>query len=322
MRRRAVGPRGGLLAPASRPARGPPPRVAGRPGDPGPGGPHAGLTPALAAELARDPDEEVRAAVALNPALPQALRDELAAEHHDEVRYALLVSAHTPEPDRKRLYEETSAAPGGDWFPLDAVLGAAWMGHELGWLRRASAGERLRYAGSPLAFLRRAVASRSDGLPGDAVLRLLRDPDPQVQRIAALRAVSPPPGELERVVREHGDHRKIRPGILGRPDFPPEAFPRLASSPRAPLRAAAAATALAPHLLERLAADCEPPVRAAAAGNPGLPPHCLARLLTDEAPGVPEAAGTSACLPVEWMNALVAAERLSSGGRPGPPSRR
>ncbi|MDI2129135.1 hypothetical protein [Yinghuangia seranimata] len=274
--------------------------------------PHVSLTPALAAALARDPDEEVRAAVVGNPDLPQALRDELAAERNALVRYSLLVAPHTPAETRERLYEEVRAGADDDdeWFIVDGLLPAAWMSRDLNWLRKVSPDERLTLAGSPLAFLRCGVASWSDDLPEEAVKRLLNDPDPQVQKVAALCAASPSAEDLERIVWEHGDHRKVRPGILGRSDFPSQAYLRFATSERAQLRAAAATAALPADILEKLAADVEPRVRAAAAGNPSLPLRCLAPLLADEQRNVAEEAGASAHMPVEWMDALLAAEGM------------
>lgn len=274
--------------------------------------PHVRLTPALAVELTRDPEEEVRAGVAINPHLPQALRDELATEHNALVRYSLLVSPHTLAETRARLYEEVLAGAEDDdeWFIADGLLAVAWMGPDLRWLQQASVEERLALVDSPQAFLRLGVASCSSNLPEKAVDRLLNDSDPHVQRVAALCAASPSPADLERIVWEHGDHRKIRPGILGRPDFPSEAYSRFAGSERAQLRAAAAAAALPEDILEKLAADVEPWVRAAAAGNPGLPLHCLPPLLADEQRNVAEEAGASARMPVEWMDALLTAEGI------------
>ncbi|MER7581836.1 hypothetical protein [Kitasatospora sp. NPDC097691] len=274
--------------------------------------PHVGLTPALAMELARDADEEVRAAVAGHPDLPQALRDELATEHNALVRHSLLVSPHLPAETRARLYEEVLAGAEDDdeWFIADGLVASAWMGHDLRWLRQAPVEERLALVDSPFVFLRSCVASCAGDLPEEAVGQLLNDPDPQVQRITALYAEAPSAADLERIVREHGDHRKIRPGILGRSDFPSQAYLRFATSERAQLRAAAAASDLPADILERLAADVEPWVRAVAAGNPGLPLRCLAPLLADEQRNVAEEAGASARLPVEWMDALLTAEGI------------
>ncbi|MFJ9846124.1 hypothetical protein ACIRYZ_37935 [Kitasatospora sp. NPDC101155] len=63
-------------------------------------------------------------------------------------------------------------------------------------------------------------------------------------------------------------------------------------------------------ILEKLAVDAEPRVRAAAAGNPSLPLRCLAVLLADEQRNVAEEAGASARMPVEWTDALLAAEGI------------
>lgn len=273
---------------------------------------HVRLTPALAVELARDADEDVRAAVARNPRLPQELSDELAAEHNAWVRFSLLVSPHTRAASRARLYEEVlvGAEDDDEWFIVDGLLEAAWMGHDLRWVRQASVEERLALADSPLAFLRRSVASSSHDLPKETVTRLLNDTDPQVQKVAALHAASPLAADLERIVQDHGDHHKIRPGILGRSDFPTQAYPRFATSERAQLRAAAAAAILPADIIEKLAADLQPSVRAAAAANPGLPLDCLPPLLADKQRNVAEEAGASACLPVEWMDALLAAEGI------------
>ncbi|MEV7526165.1 hypothetical protein [Streptomyces sp. NPDC091371] len=210
------------------------------------------------------------------------------------------------------LYEEVLAGAEEDdeWFLPDGFLATAWMGHDLRRLRQAPAEERLALVDSPLAFLRCGAASCSRSLPEKAVERLLNDSDPYVQKVAALYADSPSAADLEQIVWEHGDHLKIRPGILGRPDFPSQAFPRFATSERAQLRAAAAAAALPADVLEKLAADVEPWVRAAAAGNPDLPLRCLPPLLANEQRNVAEEAGASARMPTEWMEALLTAEGI------------
>ncbi len=276
---------------------------------------HVELTPALAAELARDPDEDVRAAVAGRPELPVTLREELAAEQNWAVRLELLLSPHLPQETRARLYEEVCAADDDhdEWFLVEAVLDAAWMGsHQLSWLHEAPVTDQLDLLDSPFRYLRRAVARHAGELPEDVVTRLLRDPDPQVQKIAAHYAKNPPAGELERIVRDFGDHLKIRPGIAERPDFPVDALVRLAtakdSHPR--LWRIIAGAALPPATLEALARDPLPTVRAAAAANPALPAHCLPALLADADPNVSEAAGSSANLPVAWMEELLTAEGM------------
>ncbi|MFD9106705.1 hypothetical protein ACFVZN_37240 [Streptomyces virginiae] len=274
---------------------------------------HVRLTAELAVELARDPDEDVRAAVAGNPQLPQALCDELATEHSAAVRFSLLVSRHTPAETRTRLYEEVLAGAEEDdeWFVTDGLLSTAWMGHYLRWLAQAAVEEKLTLVDSPLAFLRYGVASCAGSLPEEAAEHLLNDPDPYVQKIAALYANSPSAAHLERIVWEHGDHRKIHPGILGRPDFPRQAYQRFATSENPQLRAAAAAATLPADILGKLAVDDAPEVRAAAASNPSLPLHCLPPLLADEQRNVAEEAGTSPRMPVEWMEALLSAEGIA-----------
>ncbi|MFJ6785557.1 hypothetical protein [Streptomyces yangpuensis] len=274
--------------------------------------PHVRVTAERAMDLARDPDEDVRAAVAGNPGLPQAVCDELSREHSALVRFSLLVSRHTRDETRTRLYEEVvaSAEEDDEWFIAEGLLSTAWMGHHLRWLRQAAVEEQLTLLDSPFPFLRYSLAACAGDLPQDTVERLLKDADPYVQKIAALYADSPPTTELVRIVWEHGDHLKISPGILGRPDFPAEAYERFATSQKPQLRAAAAAAPLSTDSLETLAGDNEPWVRAAAAGNPKLPLHCLPSLLADGQRNVAEEAGTSARLPVEWMEAVLTAEGI------------
>ncbi|WTW99672.1 hypothetical protein OG216_42815 [Streptomycetaceae bacterium NBC_01309] len=277
--------------------------------------PHVRLTGVLAVELARDPDERVRAAVARNATLPRGLRRELEAERNHAVRYAVLTSPHTESATRTRLYQEVCAGSEDDevWHRTARRTSRAWLSPALNWLRDSSVADRLAALDSPLAFLRCAVAQNTTGLPDEAVARMLNDSDPDVQKEAAFHSKSVPPEDLERIVWEHGDVEKTRHGILARPDFPSAAHPRFATSERYQLRAAAAAGDLPGDVLEVLATtDPHGLVRGAAAANPRLPVHCLPRLLADEESlGVAWRVGQSPNLPVEWMELLLSAEGIA-----------
>ncbi|MCF2529045.1 hypothetical protein [Yinghuangia soli] len=278
--------------------------------------PHVALTPALAAELARDPDEHVRAAVVRNPGLPPRLRAELEAERNCPVRYAVLCSPYTGHDDRIRLYDELCAAVDADdeiWRYTESYLSSAWLSGSLAWLARSPVADRVAALDSPLDFLRCGVAMNTADLPPGAFARVLHDRAPEVQRVAALYAESIRPEELERIVAAHGDMdlAKFTEGIQTRPDFPADAYPRLAASENEMVRARAAGRDLPAALLESLIADPEPFVREAAAANPGLPAHRLPGLLTGEpTPFIAVAVGMSPNLPVDWMTALLAAEGL------------
>lgn len=272
------------------------------------------LTTESATELARDRDERVRAAVTLNPGLPSLLRAELEAEHNCPVRYAALTSPHTDHDTRVRLYAEVCAATDADdatWRYTESYVSHAWSSGDLAWLARSPVADRLAVLNSPLAYLRCGVAMNTADLPADAFARILRDPDPEVQRVAALYATAIRPDDLERIVREHGDFGKFANGIKGRADFPEGAYLRFATSEDAALREAAAARDLPPAMLDILAADPDPFVREATAVNPGLPSGSLARLLANHpSPSTAAAVGASVHLPREWMEALLTAEGL------------
>ncbi|MFI9818225.1 hypothetical protein [Saccharothrix variisporea] len=145
----------------------------------------------------------------------------------------------------------------------------------------------------------------SADLPADVVRRLHTHEDVQVRRIVARRADTP--GEvLERLVGEHGESRKHGPGITRHPNFPPDAFIRLAGN-EDPRRRALAANGpdLPTGTLTALARDAEAFVRCAAARHRRLPVPVLDTLLADDSPDVAQAAAANPVLPADRMRALL-----------------
>ncbi|MCW2914273.1 MAG: hypothetical protein JWN52_2341 [Actinomycetia bacterium] len=270
--------------------------------------PHLKLTHERTATLAASTDEAVRAALAAHPELPEETRQSLAADPEITVRICVLLSRHTPEGTRARLHAALTDSGLGraDSWITSYYLGNAWKDQGLqGWVWDAPLQQRLAYLNSPYPFLRRAAAAPG-GLPIETVMRLLKDPDIQVRRIAARGATNVPGQELERLVREHGEDPSVSPRLVEHPNFPPQAFPRLAQADQAHLRGLALhSDDLPAALVDALATDPEPSVRCAAAQHRNLSASCLPTLLTDDDPQVVEAAGAAPAFPIPWMHQLL-----------------
>ncbi|MGK5551613.1 hypothetical protein ACSNOI_08355 [Actinomadura kijaniata] len=271
--------------------------------------PSVELTPQRAEALAASGDGNVRAALAAHPDLPEAVRTALADDPQITVRVEVLLSRWIPPETRARLHAELTG-PGQDeadrWIS-SYLLGNAWKDRSRqGWLLDAPLERRLAHLDSPYAFERRAAAA-GGGLPAEVVMRLMKDPDVQVRRIAAGNSAHVPGEELERLVREHGEDTSVMPLLVEHPRFPPQGFVRLARSGDPRLRLwALEGEDLPAALVSALAADPVPSVRRRAAGHRNLPVSCLPSLLADDDPQVVEAAGAAPGFPVPWMRRLTA----------------
>ncbi|MFI6024701.1 hypothetical protein [Amycolatopsis magusensis] len=244
-------------------------------------------------------EEELRAEVAVNSTLPAAARDRLAQGPSPFVRSRVLLRQDLNEQRRRELHAALRAEREHDFDEVAIAL--TLLDHDVpSWLPSRPLAERLAHLDSPIPCFRRAAALSAD-LPADVVRRLHTHEDVQVRRIVAHRPDTP--GDvLERLVSEHGEHPKYRPRITEHPNFPPEAFTRLATSDNARLRVLAAE---GPDLIAALAGDTEPLVRSAAARHPRIPVPMLDTLLTDESPDVAKAAAANPALPVDRMYALL-----------------
>jgi hypothetical protein len=141
---------------------------------------------------------------------------------------------------------------------------------QLSWLPARLLSERLAHLDSPIRCFRRCAA-RSADLPTEVVRRLHAHEDVEVRRIVARRADTP--GEvLERLVSEHGESSKDPAGHMKHPNFPPEAFVRLAKADDPRRRVLAAE---GPDVIATLARDTAAFVRAAAARHRRIPPPLL-----------------------------------------------
>ncbi|MGW5400468.1 AAA family ATPase [Streptomyces sp. NPDC003952] len=274
------------------------------------------LDPGTAGQLAADPDEEVRAAVASHPALPAELRDLLARDVSAEVRGKVFVRADTPPELRDEIHAWLTAGAGRaeeDWTAADEE--DVFCEITLTFLELESypwvADDPAPHVHSPYVGLRRTAAG-SGRLPAPQLREMLGDEDPTV-RFAALRAM---PG-LDLATAEDIDrrHRPLK-GSAHRPAdhvrFPPGTLRRFAADPDARMRVLALREPELPaELLDRLAADEDHAVRRAAAADPRLSPGTLLRLLADGTESVAGAAAASPALPVDVMRAVLglAAER-------------
>lgn len=263
---------------------------------------YAVLTPRMAQECALG-DEALRAEVALNPSLPPELRDRLADDPSPLVRAQIILRQDTPEDLRHRPYQNLVVESKEDLN--DAAIAVILMnGTEIGWLRALPLQQRLAYLGSPIPCFRRQVAASRD-LPPDVVAQLDADEDIEIRRTVARRA-DVPAAVLERLVLDHGESPKFRPLLVEHPNFPPEAFIRLATNPHPDRRSLALHNADLPtDIVATLAEDTAAFVRKAAAGHPRIPVACLQALLEDDDLEVVEAAGAAPALPRTVMVRLL-----------------
>jgi hypothetical protein len=266
---------------------------------------YVSLAPELAAELACDPNQDVRSELAKNPCLPPAILEGLVAAQDPMIWANLIRNRITPESVRAQLYPKLEKAIGQADPSAEAIVASmALMYEDVSWPGGLPLQERLSYLDSPYAVFRRSLARHRD-LPAEAIARLERDPDPMVRQIIARRADAQ--GDfLERVVRECGEHPKYRPFLVEHPNFPQAAFVRFAEEPEPRLRALACRNpSLRAEVVARLARDKSARVRASITGHPNFTSEDALRLLGDDDLDVVEAAAASPALPLDAMEELV-----------------
>ncbi|MFV5997655.1 hypothetical protein ACNPQM_36005, partial [Streptomyces sp. NPDC056231] len=242
-------------------------------------------TPADAVtRLARHPEAEVRAMVAVRPDLGPDLVAELREDPDEEVRmrarlhpfprtwaeYRAIQGVIGHGPDCTCPTTEPAAGPSPDWFAACAV--------------------------SEEPVLRRVAASWP-GLPTELVETLAQDDDEEVRiRLACHHPLAPPHLLLDVFV-----NRPVhRPHLLTLPAFPPTGRTHLVDHPDPEVRALAAAD---PALPDPPVEDPDASVRRAAAANPNLSPEALEALLAD--PHTAGGAAANPALPVPRMHALL-----------------
>ena len=152
----------------------------------------------------------------------------------------------------------------------------------------------------------RAVAAQNPNTPGHVLEALATDTDSRVRAATAARTVGVPAGRLERWFATDPTCR-VRVAVAA-PDPTLRMIRRWAMNPDGPRRTdegtcwfpyAAAGPSVwqtdrpPVAVLEQLATDPEPHVRAAVAANPNTPPHVLDRLVTDPEAGVRAAVATN-----------------------------
>lgn len=264
---------------------------------------YAQLTDEQSTALAKDPDPEVRTGLAHHPALPPATRELLFLDPDELVQLTILQHPSLTEEERIRRYGScrAAAAAGDEVAKLAAEFFDVFAPD---WLRAAPLERRLAYLDSPFAAFREVVAWSRD-LPPEAYARLDADPVARVRSASAHRPDAPPPA-LERMLREHGDSRKVKWRWTDHPNFPTDALRTYADHPDERVRGYALRDpALPPATVARLAADPSAAVRRAAAGCPTLPAEILTALLADPDPAVGALAAAHPRLPVPSMHGLL-----------------
>ncbi|WP_371618463.1 hypothetical protein [Streptomyces sp. NBC_00454] len=267
------------------------------------------LDPDMAAALATDPNEEVRAELAAHPALPTELRDLLARDPSPDVRGKVFARADTPPELRTEIHawltagarrsdEDWENAEEDDLF-CEIVLIFLDM-EPYPWIED----DPVPHATSPSRGMRRAAA-RSDRLPAALLRRMLADEDPTTRMIALSRTPDVDLATAEDIERRHGRSKfPERPADYFA--FPPETLRRFAADPDARMRVLALRDPDLPAALrECLAADAAHTVRQTVAKDPRTAPDTLLRLLGDASESVVAAAAASPRLPVEAMRAVL-----------------
>ncbi|MFJ8017503.1 hypothetical protein [Streptomyces sp. NPDC096339] len=245
-------------------------------------------TPADAvARLARDPDPEVRAAVAARADIAPALLAELAGDPDERVRTRARIHplprtwAQRDAVDHVVFHGSDCACPivegrleqEGDWYSA-----CARSEHEP--MRRLAATYRL--------------------LPGELVELLAADPAPEVRHALARHHPLAPPGI---VLDTFLARPRQRPHLLTLPNLPRTGLGHLLDHKDAEVRALAAADLTLDEPPVRLLSDPEALVRTAAAASLLLPAGLLASLLED--PGTAEGAAANPGLPAARLHELL-----------------
>jgi hypothetical protein len=284
------------------------------------------LAPELEAELVRDGDAEVRLALAANPSLGTHGVAVLAKDPQDDIRSAVAL--------RPDLTEEQRAAVRHDFDPTSMSHPLPWVKDLHG---DADAMRRLAASSHPL--VRRSVA-RARHLPPDVVARLARDEDRVVRLFLAESCEDAPAGLLLEVWgwwdgsfshpdRPHSHPNFPRTGLLryttdpsGRmrrlalddPQSTPADVAHLARDPEAEVRRRAAEDPrLSPADAVRLLNDPEAYVRGTAVRNPRLPACVLAGLLHDRDTACE--AVTNPAIPVPVLHRILTAAATAVAAR-------
>ncbi|MFI7006349.1 hypothetical protein [Streptomyces sp. NPDC050145] len=228
------------------------------------------LSAELEADLVRDADPAVRRVLAANPRLGADGVAVLAQDPDDGVRAAVAVRAD--------LDEEQRAAVRHDFDPASMSYTLSWIEELHG---DADAMRRLAASSHPL--VRRSVA-RARHLPPDVVERLARDEDRTVRLFLAESCDDAPGDMLLEVWRwwdgsfSHPDRPRSHP------NFPRTDLLRHANDPEGRMRRLALDDPEStPGDVARLARDPETEVRRRAAEDPRLSPADAVRLLNDPA---------------------------------------
>ena len=263
---------------------------------------YATLTPHAVQECLAG-DDGVRAGLAVNPTLPAQARDQLAADPDPHVRALLVLRQDLPEDRRRQLYADL-VAESDDPFDEAGIALMVTQQDRPSWVYALDLAERIAHLDSPIPCFRLCAAGSAD-LPAEVVRRLHAHEDVNVRRLVARRRDTPPE-VLERLVTEHGEVWHIEPLLVEHPNFPPEAFIRLATAENPHRRAIAVqGPDLPADVAAALAADPVAFVRAAAARHRNIPVAALETLLADDDHTVVEAAGANPALPVELMRELL-----------------
>lgn len=263
------------------------------------------LDRALAEELVRHGDREIRLALAGNPRLDTDLVMVLAADGEPRVRLAASVHPGLDE-------ESRALALPPDFDPAGMRLDVPWV-----LARHGDSEEMRRLAGSVHPLLRSSVA-RATRLPPDVVERLARDEDDVVRLFLAESCDDAPPALLLEVWRWWN-------GSLSKPDvprghrnFPRAGLLRFAADPDPRMRQLALDDpASTTGLVERFAHDPDQEVRGRAARDPRLSSGAAARLLRDEDAAVRHWAEVHPALPVPALVGLLRTPARSVWGVPG-----
>lgn len=284
------------------------------------------LAPELEAELVRDEDADVRRALAANPGLGAHGVALLAKDPQDDIRSAVALRAD--------LTEEQRAAIRHDFDPTSMSHTLSWVEELHG---DADAMRDLAASSHPL--VRRSVA-RARRLPPNVVARLARDEDRVVRLFLAESCEDAPAdmllevwswwdGSFSHPGRPRSHPNFPRTGLLRCIDDPsgrmrrlalddPESTPvdvaRLARDPEAEVRRRAACDPrLSPADVVRLLNDPDVHVRGSAVRNPRLPARVLASLLHDR--DTASSAVANPAIPVPVLHRILAAAAAAAAPR-------
>ncbi|MEU0410427.1 hypothetical protein ABZ307_21760 [Streptomyces griseorubiginosus] len=248
--------------------------------------------PYALARLARHPDAEVRASVAVRPDAGPDLVAELTSDPVAYVRMCARLHPFSRTWAEYRAIDQVlghgpdCTCPIGEPFTEAGVDPA--VGPPPDWFATCAVSEE--------AVLRRVAASWP-GLPAELAGTLAQDDDEEVRIRLACRHPLAPPHLLLDVFVTRPVHR---PDLRDLPAFPRTGRAHLIDHPDPEVRALAAAD---PAVPDPPLEDPDASVRQAAAANPSLSPEALESLLTD--PRTAEGAASNPALSFPRMHALL-----------------